>query len=780
MNTRLSVYVLLILLIVSCTNPKKQENSPYRELLGQVDHEVNTMIDSVKAHYTVTELITSGFREIGLRLMADSLKLDNNDEKKLYYGKICLDYGDYEEGLALINSIKSEHLQFDKTASRLTAALNSMDTLYSRPLLDSLRECLIKNYSKENEAEYLCLKGYHYHNSRDLQLAIQTYNSALDTLNKYNIKNIDLIRVYRRMANSYNDLYRLSKDKGAIKKRLFNKALYYYNQEHDEVNQQLGSNSLRLISNEITTAILDEENSNKLLVDAMNKLFVAEDSDYIVTLHPILFSAASESFTLSLKCDKNNDCISRLTKSQYQIFKLINQQTIGAMSSTNGNEIQIYNLGQSSFRNLCYHYYRPSHIDTTVQSLKLLQWSSLSKNNSIDILPIVKQIYGSDAPIATRSWKLLHEMHILAGIKNDSYMLRKSDSVLKILNNSFQPILASVNRPAIDSNQLSSLRYYCKKNDAAFFDYSLIGCHLQIIKVDSSGIHAWHKQYSDWVTNYLFYLIPERLSRLMEGDSVNTYEAIGSELCKELMLDNCPQHNLIISTEQRLEDVPFSALPTISKGSRKWNEISYLGNTKVIRYIPNIYTALKEQKTVQSPNINVLYSERDNAMLPKNIELIDFLKNEYHADINQKWAEDYCILHVVAHTSPDKHAVKFALKTDTISIESDNMSPRLAILQGCRSASGKMIASGYLSLNRKFLYDGTDAVISSYWDADNASSVYYFKEFYRHLMAGETVSESMHRSELSVKNNALYAEWANPMFWANWHQIGMDLTFTQH
>jgi CHAT domain-containing protein len=774
-----ATYILLFFLILcaSCKQGTKN-NEQYHQMLTHVDRDISVMLDTIKQHYSVTELVKSGFHELGFKLMADSLKSDGSDAQKLCYGKLCIDYGDYENGLEMIASIKSPKLLFDKAYYRLTAALNSMDTLVSKPLLDSLQQCLRLNYTKEHEAAYLCMKGYHYHNCRNLTLAIEIYKSVLDTLDKYKIYNVELLRTYRRIANSYNDLYGASITAHRPSSSLFNKALFYYTQEKKNTKLILGDNAFRLISNELTTALLDRNHASDLVNDVINRLYVVEDSEYLITINPIYYSAALELFASLPDCDIDVNYLTKLNRKEFQKLKLVNQQVIGAMSALKGNDIPIYGLQQSSLRNLIYHSYQ-CNPERNQNDTQLLHWSSLSKNNSIDFIRIARSLYGTDAELAARSWVLLHELKLLGQIKNDNWLLSKSQKALTKLRGSFFPLIECLNKKALSKEQIRQLVSYCTENDAVFIDYSIERTILQVIKVDSSGLHSWHKTIDDETYIKLFESAPGMLGKLMEADNIMEYEKLGAELSDKLMLTNLCQHNIIISTEQRLEQVPFSALPVKINSAKRWQDIEYIGNTKTIRYVPNVYTLLKPKQLTHNKSIDILYSTADNARLPSNAELINYLSSNFSAKSNQQNINQYGILHIVSHTSPDQHTVKFYLDRDTISIATDGLSPDLTVLQGCKSSSGKLVVSGYLSLNRTFLYNGTKATISSFWDADNTSSAYYFKEYYKHYMKGESVSESIYKAQQSVKNNSMYAEWAKPLYWANWHLIGQDLTFSQ-
>jgi hypothetical protein len=134
---------------------------------------------------------------------------------------------------------------------------------------------------------------------------------------------------------------------------------------------------------------------------------------------------------------------------------------------------------------------------------------------------------------------------------------------------------------------------------------------------------------------------------------------------------------------------------------------------------------------------------------------------------------------VIAHTQLDRvKNVKFALEKDTISIYSNRLNPDLAIMHGCQSGAGiKLGREGLMSLPRMFLYNGSKSTISSFWDADNESSVEMFKVFYDQLSKGEAVSKALYNAQISIKNSTTYSEWASPYYWANWRVMGKDLAF---
>lgn len=86
----------------------------------------------------------------------------------------------------------------------------------------------------------------------------------------------------------------------------------------------------------------------------------------------------------------------------------------------------------------------------------------------------------------------------------------------------------------------------------------------------------------------------------------------------------------------------------------------------------------------------------------------------------------------------------------------------LVVLSACESAAGRRSEGDeVVGLTRALLYAGTPGVISSLWDIDDKASAGLMEEFYRRLVTGATVAESLRQAQLAVKERL-----PDPRYWA--------------
>jgi CHAT domain-containing protein/Flp pilus assembly protein TadD len=89
---------------------------------------------------------------------------------------------------------------------------------------------------------------------------------------------------------------------------------------------------------------------------------------------------------------------------------------------------------------------------------------------------------------------------------------------------------------------------------------------------------------------------------------------------------------------------------------------------------------------------------------------------------------------------------------------------RLAVLSACDTGLGVAHgAEGALGLRRAFVMAGANTLVVSLWKVDDEATRLLMGELYRHLAAGQSVGEALHRSKQSLRANPVYG---NPYFWA--------------
>jgi CHAT domain-containing protein len=89
----------------------------------------------------------------------------------------------------------------------------------------------------------------------------------------------------------------------------------------------------------------------------------------------------------------------------------------------------------------------------------------------------------------------------------------------------------------------------------------------------------------------------------------------------------------------------------------------------------------------------------------------------------------------------------------------------LVTLSACQSALGKEITGeGLIGLSRAFFYAGSNAVIASLWNVNDASTERLMSPFYRSLAAGEPIDRSLQATKLAMLEAG--GRFSHPYYWA--------------
>ena len=88
----------------------------------------------------------------------------------------------------------------------------------------------------------------------------------------------------------------------------------------------------------------------------------------------------------------------------------------------------------------------------------------------------------------------------------------------------------------------------------------------------------------------------------------------------------------------------------------------------------------------------------------------------------------------------------------------------LAVLSGCSTGSGELHGPGDpQSLVRAFLRAGAHEVVASYWDLSSTGTTTFMQEFYRGILSGAPVAESLQQATKALRSGGIYQ---HPYYWA--------------
>ena len=98
---------------------------------------------------------------------------------------------------------------------------------------------------------------------------------------------------------------------------------------------------------------------------------------------------------------------------------------------------------------------------------------------------------------------------------------------------------------------------------------------------------------------------------------------------------------------------------------------------------------------------------------------------------------------------------------------------KLVVLSCCHSAQGKVRAEGVVGIARAFLGSGARSVLAALWPIPDEATEQLMSRFYKHLVRGNSVSESPHQTMKWMRSNG-YGDLEN---WAPFMLIGDNMTF---
>lgn len=152
-----------------------------------------------------------------------------------------------------------------------------------------------------------------------------------------------------------------------------------------------------------------------------------------------------------------------------------------------------------------------------------------------------------------------------------------------------------------------------------------------------------------------------------------------------------------------------------------------------------------------------------------------------HADLEHR-----SIVHLAVHGIADPvhpdHAALVLLSDsaahedgllDAHEISDMRLNADVVVLSACDTAVGRLQGeAGIANLSRAFLLAGAHSVVSTLWSVDDTFSVFMMKQFYSHLMSGDTIGTALVDAKRDVLKT--YGNKAIPYFWAGYIVDGLS------
>ncbi|TPN83004.1 CHAT domain-containing protein [Aquimarina algicola] len=103
---------------------------------------------------------------------------------------------------------------------------------------------------------------------------------------------------------------------------------------------------------------------------------------------------------------------------------------------------------------------------------------------------------------------------------------------------------------------------------------------------------------------------------------------------------------------------------------------------------------------------------------------------------------------------------------------SNRLNANLVLLSACHSASGKIYnGEGVLGMSKSFLLGGAHNILSSLWNASEASSLKITTSFLENIHAAQATDLALHEAKLNYLNNSEPNK-RHPYYWANFILLG--------
>ncbi|RMX60005.1 hypothetical protein pdam_00025580, partial [Pocillopora damicornis] len=144
------------------------------------------------------------------------------------------------------------------------------------------------------------------------------------------------------------------------------------------------------------------------------------------------------------------------------------------------------------------------------------------------------------------------------------------------------------------------------------------------------------------------------------------------------------------------------------------------------------------------------------------------------------------LIHLAAHGNAKRGEIALSPKCITNStpqeedyllkvsdIERVQVRAKLVVLSCCHSGRGLVKKEGVIGIARAFLASGARSVLVASWAIEDKATAKLMKQFYKHLVRGESASESLHQAVQWLRSNGF----SKPSQWAPFVLMGDNVTF---
>ena len=285
--------------------------------------------------------------------------------------------------------------------------------------------------------------------------------------------------------------------------------------------------------------------------------------------------------------------------------------------------------------------------------------------------------------------------------------------------------------------------------------------------------------------------------RLIEEDDeeIQNSEWDVSLYCKILIgpvADLLEEPEIIVVPDRALNQVPFPAL--MDERGR------YLSETFRIRIVPSLTTLKLIQDSpadyhsqtgaliVGDPNVGTVYYKgkamswsrlpcagNEAVMIGQLLGVQPLLGQQATKQVVLGRLHSVSLIHFAAHGNAETGEIalspvcppnRIPEEADYLLTMSDiaqvQLRAKLVVLSCCHSGSGQIRAEGVVGIARAFLGSGARSVLVALWAISDLATEQLMCRFYKHLVRGESASESLHQAMKWMRSNGFneVCDWA--------------------
>ena len=268
--------------------------------------------------------------------------------------------------------------------------------------------------------------------------------------------------------------------------------------------------------------------------------------------------------------------------------------------------------------------------------------------------------------------------------------------------------------------------------------------------------------------------------------------------------DLLTEPEIIIVPDRFSYRVPFAALHDESAGkylSEKYRIriVPSLTTLRIIQECPADYHSLTDALVAGDPTVGkvhyngrliditpLFHARKEAEMVGELLGIEPLLGSRATKQAVLQAIPSVSLIHLVAHGNAERGEIALSPQRTTNNtpeeedylltmseIQGVQVRAKLVVLSCCHSGRGLVKKEGVLGIARAFLASGARSVLVASWALEDEATAKLMKHFYKHLVGGESASESLHQAVQWLRSNG----YSKPSQWAPFVLMGDNVTF---